>query len=48
MAVPQLQLANLGEIYAQNQARQANMDNLMMQQQAMLEQKQAATSRRTA
>lgn len=42
MAVPQLQLANLGEIYAQNQARQASMDNLMMQQQAMLEQRQAA------
>ena len=41
MAVPQLQLANLGEIYAQNQARQASMDNLMMQQQAMLEQRQA-------
>lgn len=41
MAVPQLQLANLGEIYAQNQARQASMDNVMMQQQSMLEQRQA-------
>lgn len=42
MAVPQLQLANLGEIFAQNQARQASMDNLMMQQQAMLQERQAA------
>lgn len=41
MAVPQLQLANLGEIFAQNQARQANMDNVMLQQQAALEQRQA-------
>lgn len=41
MAVPQLQLANLGEIFAQNQARQASMDNLMMQQQAMLQERQA-------
>lgn len=41
MAVPQLQLANLGEIFAQNQARQASMDNLMLQQQAALEQRQA-------
>ena len=32
MAVPQLQLANLGEIFAQNQARQAEMDTLQLQQ----------------
>ena len=41
MAVPQLQLANLGEIFARNQAQQANMDNVMLQQQAALEQRQA-------
>jgi hypothetical protein len=41
MAVPQLQLANLGEIYAQNQARQASIDNVMLQQQSALEQRQA-------
>lgn len=32
MAVPQLQLANLGEIFAQNQARQAQMDTMQLQQ----------------
>ena len=32
MAVPQLQLANLGEIFAQNQARQAEMDTMQLQQ----------------
>lgn len=32
MAVPQLQLANLGEIFAQNQAKQAAMDTMQLQQ----------------
>jgi len=32
MAVPQLQLANLGEIFAQNQAKQAEMDTMQLQQ----------------
>lgn len=36
MAVPQLQLANLGEIFAQNQARQAEMDTMQLQQDEAL------------
>lgn len=37
MAVPQLQLANLGEIYAQNQAKQAAMDTMQLEQAAAVE-----------
>lgn len=37
MAVPQLQLANLGEIYAQNQAKQAAMDTMQLEQASAVE-----------
>jgi hypothetical protein len=37
MAVPQLQLANLGEIFAQNQAKQAAMDTMQLQQASAVE-----------
>ena len=37
MAVPQLQLANLGEIFAQNQAKQAAMDTMQLEQASAVE-----------
>jgi len=37
MAVPQLQLANLGEIFAQNQAKQTAMDTMQLEQASALE-----------